>query len=346
MEFLLDPHNHLIQLARSGKRLPHMIVAIVMSFVFVLAAGITGGIAALIVVLILSIITGEITGDTLTGLVQAQDNQALADVLMPTTALEQTIYLLFSFGPIFLLLWAWLAWVEKRPFWTMGLEKIGAVTKYLRGMLIGLVMFAAAVGISAMFGFIAVEEGGSQPRGWFALTGVLLVFLGWMVQGAAEEAVTRGWLLPVIGARYKPLWGILISSLVFAIFHGLNPNLSGIALLNLFLFGIFTALYALYEGGLWGVFSIHAVWNWVQGNVFGFEVSGGVVPGGTLFDLMETGPDAVTGGPFGPEGGLSVTVVLIASCVIVWLLSRRRDRAQEPDTADESTIPFLERDEQ
>ena len=228
----------------------------------------------------------------------------------------------------------------------MGLEKAGAVTKYLRGMLIGLVMFAASIGVSAAFGFIAVEHGGSQPRGLAALAGVLLVFLGWMVQGAAEEAITRGWLLPVIGARYKPVWGILIASSVFMVFHLLNPNLSGIALLNLFLFGVFTALYALHEGGLWGVFSIHAVWNWAQGNLFGFEVSGGAVPGGTLFDLMEVGPDAVTGGPFGPEGGLSVTVVLIASCVIVWLLSRRRGNLNKPETTDEAAISFLERQEQ
>ena len=299
MEFLLNPHNHLLELARQGKRLPHMIVAIVMSFIFVLAAGIVGGIIAVIIVFILSMVTGEITGDLLAELAQAQDSQALSNVILPNTALEQFIFLVFSFGPIFLLLWVWLAGVEKRPFWTMGLEKTGAATKYLRGILIGLVMFTASIGISAMFGFVAIEDGGTQPRGLAALAGVMLVFLGWMVQGAAEEAVTRGWLLPVIGARYKPLWGILISALVFMIFHGLNPNLSGIALLNLLLFGIFTALYALYEGGLWGVFSIHTAWNWAQGNLFGLEVSGGAVPGGTLFDLMETGPDAITGGPFG-----------------------------------------------
>lgn len=345
MEYLLNPRNHLLELARTGKRLPHIIVAIVMGFVFVVAAGLVGGTVALITVFILSLLTGEISMDMLAQLTQTQNNQALVDVLMPTTALEQTILLLFSFGPIFLLLWAWLAWVEKRPFWTIGLEKADAGTKYVRGMLVGLVMFAASIGLSALFGFIAIEEGGSQPRGWAALIGVLLVFLGWMVQGAAEEVVTRGWLLPVIGARYKPVWGILISSLVFMVFHLLNPNLSAIALLNLFLFGLFAALYALYEGGVWGVFSIHTAWNWAQGNLFGFEVSGGVVPGGTLFDLMEVGPDVITGGSFGPEGGLSVTVVLITGCVIVWLLSRRY-KVDKPAAADESPIPFLERGEQ
>jgi membrane protease YdiL (CAAX protease family) len=245
--------------------------------------------------------------------------------------LEQTIYLVFSFGPIFLMLWVWLALFEKRPMWTIGLAWSGAGRKFLRGLLVGLLMFMAAVGISAAFGYIAIEQGGSQPQGWAALGGVLLVLLGWLVQGSAEEALTRGWLLPVIGARYKPIWGIIISSVIFTVFHFLNPNLSPIAILNLCLFGLFAALYALYEGSLWGVFSLHAVWNWVQGNLFGFEVSGMIVPGGTLFNLMEVGPDIVTGGPFGPEGGLAVTVVLVVSSVIVWVLSERREVKNKED---------------
>jgi membrane protease YdiL (CAAX protease family) len=237
--------------------------------------------------------------------------------------LEQTIFLILAFGPIFLVLWGWLALFEKRPFWTLGLERNGAGWKYLRGFLVGLLMFVAAIGISAAFGYIAFEEGQPSRQGLPALGGVLLVFFGWLVQGAAEEVLTRGWLLPVIGARYRPALGIIISALVFAALHSINPNLSPVAMLNLALFGVFTALYALYERGLWGVFSLHSVWNWAQGNLFGFEVSGSLPPGGTLFDWMEIGPDIITGGAFGPEGGLSVTLVLLAGCLIIWGLSRR-----------------------
>jgi membrane protease YdiL (CAAX protease family) len=316
MNYLLDSGNHLFELARSGQRLPHLILAIVLGFVFVIVSQLVGGIPAALIVMALSMAEAS---------QPALDNvEGMMAMLTPDTALEQVIFLILAFGPIFLILWVWLALYEKRRLRTIGLEIQGAVQKYLRGLVIGLLMFSAAVGISALFGFVAFERGDPQQQGLVVLGSVLFVFAGWMVQGAAEEALTRGWLLPVIGARYHPLLGIIISSIIFAVYHSLNPNLNPIAMLNLVLFGLFAALFALYEGGLWGIFSIHSVWNWAQGNLYGFEVSGVFPAGGALFNLMETGPDVVTGGAFGPEGGLAVTLVLLVSCALVWMAGRRK----------------------
>jgi membrane protease YdiL (CAAX protease family) len=158
----------------------------------------------------------------------------------------------------------------------------------------------------------------SEPLGAASVLGVLVLLIGWIVQGGAEEILARGYLLPVVGSRYGTLLGIFVSSLVFAIWHLLNPNLSLLAVINLFLYGIFAAFYALYEGGLWGVCAFHSVWNWVQGNFYGFEVSGAAFGGSSLLKLQESGPDWFTGGKFGPEGGLAVTLVLVAGCL--WLL--------------------------
>ena len=315
MTTILNPQNHLFELARTGQRLPHIALAVVMSLVFILLSQFSGGVLALIIILLLSFSDGSVSFD---------NPDTLFESLLPNTAIEQTIFLVLAFGPIFFIVWGWLVLFEKRPFWTIGLEWPGAMRKYLAGFIIGVVMFALAIGLSAGFGYIAFEQGDPQQQGVAALAAVILVLIGWLVQGAAEEVITRGWLLPVIGARYKPVWGIVISSVIFSLFHLINPNLGAIAVLNLTLFGVFAALYALYEGGLWGVFSVHSAWNWAQGNVFGFEVSGGQASGGTLLNLMEVGPDFITGGAFGPEGGLSVTAVLVAGCLVVWILDRRK----------------------
>ncbi len=235
-----------------------------------------------------------------------------------------TISLLVAFIPIYLLIWLWLVIFERRQLWTIGMEQRSALMNYLRGCAVGLVMFSASVGLFAVPGYVEFETGGAQLSGSAALGGIVIALIGWIVQGAAEEALARGFILPIVGVRFSPLAGVAISALIFMAIHAFNPNLSSIALLNLFLFGVFTALYALYEGGLWGVFAIHSVWNWAQGNLFGFEVSGQGLRSATLIDLQETGPNWLTGGAFGPEGGLAVTGVLLISSALVWLAQHSR----------------------
>jgi membrane protease YdiL (CAAX protease family) len=226
---------------------------------------------------------------------------------------------------VFVGLWVWL--FEKRPFWTLGYESKDALLRYGRGFLLGGLMFAGAVAILAAFGMVTFEQDDPSMQGMAALGGVALVLVGWLVQGGAEEVVTRGWVLPVLGARYRPWVGVAVSTLMFASMHSFNAHLSFLALVNLALFGLFAALYALREGSLWGVSAIHSVWNWVQGNFFGFEVSGNIAGGGTLLNLNGTGPDWMTGGQFGPEGGLAVTAVLLLGILVILFWRSRPKQA-------------------
>ena len=242
------------------------------------------------------------------------------------TSLGFTILLVASFAPIFPLIWLWLRLAEERPLWTSGMERPW-FKPYLRGLLVGLAMFGTAVALLAALGHLALE----RPLGGLSslpVAAALFIFLGWMVQGAAEELLTRGFLLPILGIRWGTVAGVLVSSLLFSLLHLANPNINAISILNLALFGLFAALYALYEGGLWGVFALHAIWNWAQGNLFGFAVSGMEIKSGTLLDLMEAGPDQMTGGLFGPEGGLVVTLVLGLSILLVGWVARRSAAAE------------------
>lgn len=333
---ITNPNNRLLRLAHSSYRLPasmrkslepilnkvYPLVMLFLTVVFVTLAQLGGGAIAGGIIVGLSIRAGA-PPPSLEGSLE-EVLARIGPLIWPNTALEFTIFLIGLFGPIFIILAIWLRLFEKRALWTIGLENRQVIWYYGRGLLVGLLMFTACVGILAAFGLVDFEADTSRPQGMLALGGVSLIFLGWMVQGAAEEALTRGWLLSVISIRYGLFWGVLLSSSLFAILHLFNPSVSLIAMLNLFLFGLFAALYALYEEGLWGVFSIHAVWNWAQGNIFGFEVSGNPQAGGALIDLMEVGPDYLTGGPFGPEGGLAVTAVLGVSCVVVWVLGMQK----------------------
>ncbi|MCC7119225.1 MAG: CPBP family intramembrane metalloprotease [Anaerolineales bacterium] len=294
-------HSKLFDLARRGQRLPHIAVVVPLAFLFTLIAQF--GAFPLLIPL------GLVYGFTATGV-------SLAGVPNTLAGFWMSLQLVSSFILAYVILWAWLKWVEKRPFWTLGYEVKGALCQYGRGFLIGACMFAGAVGILSLFGGVSLEQGDLSKQGLPAVTGVLLVLVGWVIQGGAEEALIRGWVLPVIGARYKPWIGLLVSALIFSVLHGLNPGLNAIALINLALFGVFAGLYAMREGSLWGISALHSVWNWVQGNFFGFQVSGMNADGGTLINLMETGADWFTGGAFGPEGGLAVTIILALGIVV------------------------------
>lgn len=305
--------NRLYDLARQGQRLTPWWGVLLLGGVMLFVSSVFG--------LPIQVVQMALAGFSEEGL--AAQPPLLAGLLMG-------LLLAVSFGALIALVWLWARLYEKRPFATLGFERRGALLQYGRGLLIGVLAFGGSVGLMALFGYVAPEVGDPARVGLAALAGVLLIFFpGWLVQGAAEEVLTRGWMLPVLGARYRPWAGILLSSVFFAVMHGLNPNLSALALVNLTLYGLFAALYALREESLWGICAFHSVWNWAQGNLFGLAVSGQDTGVGTLFDLMETGPDWFTGGAFGPEGGLAVTLVLVISSALIVFWPKKQDNCSQ-----------------
>jgi hypothetical protein len=312
---MLDRNQHFFQLARKGKRLTYAILAVFMAIVFVIAAQIIG-------TLLLAALFSLATGAPFTPGISAN---SFPDVPLVQGAVFAAI-LIVTFGLSIVAIGMWTRFLERRPLWTIGFQPGGILRKYLRGLAIGFVMCVVPLLIQAIFGFLLYEEGPPAQQGLAAFGGVVVVFLGWMVQGAAEEALTRGWLMQTIGARNRPWIGVLVSSLVLVLLHGLNPNISVLAFVNLFLFSLFAAAYTLCEDSLWGICAWHSIWNWALGNVFGLAVSGTTAAGGIVLNLRENGPDLITGGTFGPEGGLAVSAVLLAG-IVVLVLSARGKRA-------------------
>jgi uncharacterized protein len=224
--------------------------------------------------------------------------------------------LILGTAPLYLLVWAWLRLFERRGLASSGLVRDRVFSRYGRGLLVGFTLFGAAVTLLALSGGLVRAGGEGFSLTWPTAGLILLFFLAWMVQGGSEEVLLRGFLMPVLGARLGVGAGVILSSLTFAVVHLFNPNLNLIGMLNLFLFGLFAALYALRHGGLWGVSAVHGAWNFIQGNVFGFAVSGAELGQGALFQLAGTGPAWWTGGAFGPEGGLAVTAVLLIASAL------------------------------
>ncbi|MGH3343174.1 MAG: lysostaphin resistance A-like protein [Carbonactinosporaceae bacterium] len=292
--------SHLLDLARRARRRPAVTLVTAVSIVLPFVAALAGAAA-------------YAAAPAAAVLPSTRDHSPLV------SATARLLVLLLSFGVMSLLAWLWVARVEQRPFRTLGFER-SAGGPALRGLLLGLTMFAAVAAVLAVLGLATTTGRPADPA---VLAAVGATCVGWAVQGSAEEIVFRGMLLQSVALRFGAGAGVAVSAVVFTLLHVLNPGFTVLAALNLFLVGVFLGRYALRAGSLWGVCAWHAAWNWAQANVLGYSVSGlgadratGRI---TIIDVTETGPDWLTGGAFGPEAGLVTTAVLACGIAVQWV---------------------------
>jgi membrane protease YdiL (CAAX protease family) len=150
----------------------------------------------------------------------------------------------------------------------------------------------------------------------------------WIPQGASEEVMFRGFMIPQISTQYKRGVAVFLSSLLFALFHSLNAGFSPLAAINLFIIALLFALIYIKTGNIWMTCAVHTVWNLAQGNLFGLEVSGTDSGASLLHTSYISGAKAIaTGGQFGPEGGLAVTFVVLVALAAVTISLVRSGRA-------------------
>lgn len=215
--------------------------------------------------------------------------------------------------------------IERRPLRTIGFTKKGAVGEYVAGLGIGLVMFGAVYGLMLLSG--QAEFAGFSPD--ISVGMLILFFLGFMIQGMSEEVLCRGFYYVSAGIT-NPAAALFASSAIFSLLHILNPGVTLLALVNVFLFGVFAALYFLRRGDIWGIGAIHTIWNFAQGNLFGCSVSGTGNGGSVLLTRFSQDSTLFTGGTFGPEGGIAVTIILVIG-IAVLLPMKNKNHNLQPD---------------
>lgn len=231
---------------------------------------------------------------------------------------------LLSFFGISLFVYIRVVSIEGRSFSSIGFCKEGWIKKYLIGFTIGAILTISEVALLYAFGLISVNHSPIQPVGLSAIKYISIILIGWIVQSSAEEIITRGWLMNILSAKYNVWVGLIVSSTYFGFMHLFNPNISYIAVINLVLTGFLFGIYVLKTNNLWGACGIHCSWNFFIGNIFGFEVSGTSASVGTLFDLNLIGNPALSGGKFGPEGGICETIVIIVAIIVIIILDKKK----------------------
>lgn len=233
------------------------------------------------------------------------------------------IQMLFANAAMILIVLLFCKLIQKRKMNTLGFRKKGFLSEYLSGVVVGFVIFSAAVLICVLTGSLKLEGFSST----FTIGTFFLFTVGYMIQGMAEEVLCRGYFLVSVGRRYSMLTAIIANSLFFAALHLANSGISLPAFVNLILFGVFASVYFVKRDNIWGIGALHSVWNLVQGNVYGIRVSGMQTSCTVFSSEMTEGKELVNGGTFGLEGGLAVTIVLLAGIVILLCMKGKNSEA-------------------
>ena len=290
IRMIINPQNEFFELAKSGKRITHISLS---SFIL-----------PVIFIVIAALFTQHLFAPLYFG-----------DPKLATSNAREAFGLYSLFLLIIVNVFLWVKFFERRPFHTIGFTKDNALRKYLFGFTSGFILNLMIIALLAIFGSINISSGSNTAIDTYVIGGVLVFLLGYIIQGASEEILTRGWMFQVIGARYKPWLGVLITSIVFSVMHLGNNGANIFAVINIFLIAILLSLFVMKDSSIWGACGFHSAWNWTLGNVFGLSVSGSRDKT-SLFDLTTEGNELITGGQFGAEGSIILTFLLIGSITL------------------------------
>lgn len=250
-------------------------------------------------------------------LIQKALGMEMQEGSLPSFFLERLLMLVgYLSAAILVLRW------RKLPLSLLGMSLRGRGKDLLAGLGVAVLLYAVGFGTSLLMGTVEIASVQWVPRD---LLGTLLFFL---LVAVTEEVMLRGFVLGrMLSAGMNRFVALFLSSALFSAMHLFNPNFALLPFVNILLAGCLLGASFLYTRNLCFPVVLHWFWNWLQGPVLGYEVSG-MDSGETLLTLRLTGSDLLTGGSFGFEGSLLCTVLLVVGTLAIVAYYERRGRKE------------------
>lgn len=202
--------------------------------------------------------------------------------------------------------------IDKKNLSSIGLNWKGYQSYALAGFFAGI--FIVGCGALLLIGLSYLYLPGINiDPGSLGIGFILFILIAF-----SEEIIFRGYVLGNLMDFFSGRIALIISSLLFALFHSTNPEVGFLPLMNLFVVGLLFGINFIYTKNLWFGIFLHFSWNFFQGSVLGFKVSG--FNTGGLFVCFLDGPYWITGGGFGFEG--SIISLVLSVLVLIWIISR------------------------
>jgi len=239
--------------------------------------------------------------------------------LQPTT-IQSFILSIATLLATLTVLYLIMRFVEKRKFKELGLKIKDRGFDLLAGVIIGLIVMATGFFLLIVLNEINVQNFNLD------LEEVLLSIGVFMAVSISEELFCRGYIQRNLMYSFNNYIALIISSLLFALAHSFNPNLSWIALAGLFGAGILLGLSYIYTKNLWFPISLHFSWNLFQA-YFGFNVSGQEFYSIVEFNIAEE--NILNGGKFGFEASIFSLILQIALILLIFRYYQKRKNITE-----------------
>lgn len=236
----------------------------------------------------------------------------IEDINSIKTTFQHFIINLFGFIGLLLVLWLFMKYVDNEKFINLGFHLKKKSKHFYLGVFLGFfIMGFAYLLLSQMDEIVFVKT-------VFKINEILMSIGLFIIVAINEEVLIRGYVLRNLMYSFNKYTALIISSILFSLIHGFNPDMSWLSYLNLFLAGILLGTSYIYTKNLWFPIALHFSWNFFQ-SLFGFNVSGQ-----NLYSLIEfkiAKSNLINGGLFGFEGSIFcivIQLVLITTILIYY----------------------------
>lgn len=193
------------------------------------------------------------------------------------------------------------------------------------GLLIGFVMNGVSILAAVLAGSVQLDFV------QFNVIGFVLFLIFIFIQASTEEIICRGFAYQRIKRTYGTAAAVIGSALIFSLAHIMNPGVTPLALLDIFLTGVLYALMVRYCDSIWMAMGAHTAWNLTQNILFGLPNSG-MASSYSFFGLSGVASNSFAyDTAFGVEGTIFAVGVNAVCCLALYLWGRSRGKKRDFD---------------
>nr|WP_315158188.1 type II CAAX endopeptidase family protein [uncultured Flavobacterium sp.] len=227
------------------------------------------------------------------------------------TAFQSLIVVFATLLGTFSTIWLMMKFVDEKPFYTLGLKNHEIGNDVFKGVSLGFIIMFSGFLILCFAKQIEIQ---AINFDFYSFISGLLLFI---FVAISEEILVRGYILKNLLASFNSYIALFISAVIFSLLHVGNPNVDLFSLMQLFVAGILLGIPYIITRKLWFSIATHFSWNFFQGTIFGFNVSG--IKQYSIIEIKFHTATIWNGGDFGFEGSLLCLLFQIIAIIFIIL---------------------------